>query len=173
MSDLSAFIALWDKRIGAKIMDFYPKSSQPKFDLEFISSKIFFAFQNLNQDDATRIKRTFFKLPFKDINRKALILLDVLESNNNKEKDQQSSIVVLLVPDFISDEELDGFKNIISEIGNDYLTTESLIFDKRLEKIEEIFILDEQVRDSEISIDENYSLNEALLDFKNGIENFS
>jgi len=173
MNDLSAFIALWDKRIGAKIMDFYPKSSQPKFDLEFISSKIFFAFQNLNQDDATRIKRTFFKLPFKDINRKALILLDVLESNDNKEKDQQSFIVVLLVPVFISDEELDGFKNIISEIGNDYLTTESLIFDKRLEKIEEIFILDEQVRDSEISIDENYSLNEALLDFKNGIEQFS
>lgn len=174
MSDLSAFIALWDKRIGAKIMDFYPKSSQPKFDLEFISSKIFFAFQNLNQDDSTRIKRTFFKLPFKDINRKALILLDVLESNNNnKEKDQQSFIVVLLVPDFISDEELDGFKNIISEIGNDYLTTESLIFDKHLEKMEEIFILNEQVRDSEISIDENYSLNEALLDFKNGIEQFS
>ena len=64
MNDLSAFIALWDKRIGAKIMDFYPKSSQPKFDLEFISSKIFFAFQNLNQDDAiTKIKKTS-RIPF-------------------------------------------------------------------------------------------------------------
>ncbi len=48
MSDLSAFIALWDKEFGAKIVNFYPKSSQLQFDLEFITSKIFFAFQNLN-----------------------------------------------------------------------------------------------------------------------------
>ena len=51
MSKITAFIALWDKTFGAKIIDFYPKSSQSKFDLEFIASKIFFAFQNLNEGD--------------------------------------------------------------------------------------------------------------------------
>ncbi|MFX1338755.1 MAG: tetratricopeptide repeat protein [Promethearchaeota archaeon] len=173
MNNLIAYLALWDKNFGSKILDFYPKTTQPKFDLEFITSKIFFAFQNLNEDETTSIKKSFFKLPFKEINKKALILLDVLESEDNNENNKPLYIVVLLFPDFISNEDLEGFKNIISEIANEYLTTENILFDKHLKKIEEKFLLEEQVRDSEVSLEENYSLNKALLDFKNGIELFS
>ena len=173
MYNLIAFMALWDKKFGAKILDFYPKTSQPKFDLDFITSKIFFAFQSFNEDESTNIKKTFFKLPFKEINKKALILLDVLASNNHKENNKKPFIVVLFFPDFISNEELDDFKNIISEISIEYLINEKIILDKHVKKIEEVFLLEEQVKDSEVSLDEKYSLNKALIDFKIGIELFS
>ncbi|MFX1299078.1 MAG: tetratricopeptide repeat protein [Promethearchaeota archaeon] len=173
MSDLTAFIALWNKNFGAKLIDLYPKSLEPKFDLEFVTSKIFFAYQHLSEDKSKMKTKSFFKLPFREINRKALVLLEVLESTEEKEDNNHPFIVVLLFPGFISDEELDSFKGIIAEIRNDYLTTKNFILGRHLKKIEELFLLEEQIRDSEISIDETYSLNNALSDFKNGIELFS
>ncbi len=173
MSDLTAFIALWDKNFGAKIVYLYPKLLEPKIDLDFITSKIFFAFQSLSENKSTTTNRAFFKLPFKEVNRKALVLVEVLESEEDKDDKKHSFIVVLLFPDFISDEELDGFKNVVSEMRNEYLTTENFVLDTHLKKIEEVFFLEEQVRDSEISIDETYSLKKALSDFKHGIDLFS
>ena len=72
---LSAFIALWDKDLGAKIIDVYPKSIT--LDLELITTQIFVAFQSFySEKEDKKIKRTFFKLPIKNINKKASIFLD-------------------------------------------------------------------------------------------------
>ena len=43
-NDISAFIALWDKNVGAKVVDFIPKSIT--YDFELITMQIFIAFQN-------------------------------------------------------------------------------------------------------------------------------
>ena len=71
---LSAFIALWDKKIGAKIVDQYPNSTT--IDLELDTTQIFLAFQSFyaSEEEQRKIKRTLFKLPLKNLNLKASII---------------------------------------------------------------------------------------------------
>ena len=174
VNNICAFISLWDKNLGPRIIAIYPKSIKPVYDLELISSKVFFAFQDFfyTESERTSIKKTYFKLTINEINRKAVILLDALNKETN-DGTQKVFIIVLLFPAHLSDKELDNFKDIIYEIDNEYLNSGKVFFDKYISKIEENYSLEEKIKDSNILIDETYSLGKAILDFKNGINQFS
>lgn len=166
----SIFIAEWEKELGAKVIDFYPKSIQ--LDYELISLKIFTAFHNFYQSENKdkKIKRTFFKLPLKRLNRKASIFLDSIEKSDDK---FQPYIVVFLFPRHVSDEEIKNFDDLIFNTGIKYLNNELNSLKKDFNKINDLFLLKEKVQDADIEIDDSYSFNDALLDFKKGIEQFS
>ena len=171
-NDISAFIALWDKNVGAKVVDFIPKPI--KYDFELITMQIFIAFQNFysGKDDINKkISRTFFKLPLKNINRKASIFLDSIESPGNEDK-TQPFVVAFLFPGYVSDADIKDFDNFILKIGSEYVSTQKSLLEKYFNKILELFLLKEKVEDAEISI-ENYTFETALLDFKTGMEQFT
>ncbi len=170
--EISAFIALWDKKIGAKIVDQYPKSTT--MDLELITTQIFLAFQSFyaSEEEQRKIKRTLFKLPLKNLNLKASIFIDQFKNEGDKENGLPF-ILVLLIPDYISDEDLNKFDNIISNIGKRFLELKQPLLEDSFDEANELFLLTEQLQDTEIVIDNNYSINDALLDFKKGLELFS
>ena len=64
------------------------------------------------------------------------------------------------------------FDNILQNIGMEYIETEVQILEKKFNQINELFILEQSVKDSEISIDENYLITNALQDFKTGLEQY-
>ena len=169
---VSAFVAIWDKNLGAKIKEYYPKSI--KLDLELVATQIFIAFQTIfftDNEENYEIKRTFFKLPIKNINRKAIIFLDLYQESEINEI-SQPYILVFLFPDYVTNESLNKFDKIIYNTGADLFDLSSPI-EKHFNEINELFLLEEQIQDSQLTINEKYSFNDALLDFKNGMEHFS
>ncbi len=174
--NLSAFIAQWNKELGAKIIDFYPHTIKSKLDLEQITMQIFVTFQNFyaeKEEENQKIKRTLFKLPINSINRKATIFLDSIEDTESKEDKNQPFIVVVLFPDYVSDKELEQYDKLIYNIGTEFINERKPLLRRHFGKIYDSFLLTEKVHDADISIDDNYTFNDALLDFKRGIELFS
>ena len=115
---LSAFIAFWDKNLGAKLVDQYPKSTT--IDLELVTTQIFLAFQTFyasEEELQRKIKRTIFKLPLKNFNLKASIFIDQFKDADNRDNNQPF-ILALLIPDYITDEDLNKFDKIISKYRN-------------------------------------------------------
>jgi len=172
-NEISCFIALWDKNVGARLVDFFPKSI--KYDFELITMQIFIAFQNFYDSgkegaENEKITATSFKLPIRNINRKGSIFLD---SFKNEDNEYQPFVVVFLFPGYFSDVELKEFDKYISEIGAEYVNSQKSVLESYYNKILELFLLKEKVQDADIKIDENYSFNDGLLDFKKGMELFS
>lgn len=169
-SDPIVFVALWDKEYGVKLVDHLPKSIN--YDLEQISMQIFFAYQNFfYKEEEETIERTHFQIPIKNIVRKAKVLVDTIDVSDAEKK--SSYIVVILFPDYASDSILNKFNDMIDVIGNEFLNSQTVSLLKHYEKISELFYLELQVQDTELVIDDDYSLQDSLLDFKKGIELFS
>ncbi len=174
-NNLSAFIAIWDEQFGAKIEDYYPKSI--KLDFEQMTMQIFIAFQNFyytekEKDKKIKPSRSLVKLPFKSINRRSSIFLDSFEKSGEIGQ-TQPFIVVFLFPEYFSDEELEYFDNLIYKVGIEYIDLRYSPLKKHFNQINELFLLKEKAQDADIKIDENYSNNDALLDLKKGIIQFS
>ncbi len=170
---ISAFIASWDKNTGVNIIEFYPRSIKSKFDLEQTTRQIFLAYHNFfsKEDEKGKIERAFFKLPLININRTARVFLDSFKNPNNEEK-IQPFIVTFLFPDYISEEDLTKFDDIIYNIGIEYIELKNPLLKKHFDKITEQFLLEEKIKDADISIDRDYSLKEAGLDYAKGVDQF-
>jgi len=162
------YVALWDESLGVKIVSSQPESMD--LDLDVITTQILIAFQNFfYNEEKNIINRTFFKIPISNIIRKARIFVDSLD----KDGMIKPLLVVLLLPDYVSDEILESFDDIILNIGEEYLDSRTSSLGEKYEKICDELTLKQKIQDSELVIEENYSQQDALLDFKNGIEHFS
>ena len=164
------FISSWNKDLGIKVEQFYPKSIN--LDLEQILMQIFISYHNffsMNQDK--EINRSFFKISIKNIIRKAKILIDSIENKRNNEKIH--FIVVILFPDYITDNVLKKFDNIMEQVATWFLKRDDKPLSERYNNINELMLTEQKIKDSEIIIDEIYTLNLSILDFKKGIETFS
>ena len=164
------FISSWNKDLGIKVEHFYPKSMN--LDLEQIAMQIFIAYQNffsIEKDE--EINRSIFEIPIKNIIRKAKVLIDSIESERNNEK--IPFIVVILFPDYILNEVLQKFNLIMENVAKWFLKTDDTPLSDEYDKIYELLLSEQRLKDSEIVIDENYTLNLSILDFKKGIEAFS
>ncbi len=161
------FIAIWNQDFGTKVIEVYPESE----DLDFnrVAEHIFITYHNFykkNKDGPS--ERTFFKLPLVNINKKAGVFLDAIIDIEDVSK-LQSIIAVMLIPDFFPDDRIEVFDNIIQNIGMEYIETRTAILEKYHKEVNDLFILEQQVKDSEITIDENYGVANALDDFQNGL----
>ncbi|MFX1274013.1 MAG: hypothetical protein ACFFBP_17800 [Promethearchaeota archaeon] len=164
------FIASWNKEIGIKIENNFPISIN--LDLEQIAMQIFITYQNFfSIEDKNEIKRSFFEIPIKNLIRKAKILIDSIVDERNNEKIPY--IVVILFPDYIMDKVMDKFNDIMEQIGTEFLNKNLMLFSDKYAKITELLLLEQKVQDKEIIINENYSSNDSVQDFKKGIELFS
>ena len=162
------YVALWDEELGVKVISSRPGSTN--LDLNVITTQILIAFQNFfYNEEKNIINRTLFKIPISNIIRKARIFVDSLD----KEGKIKPLLVVLILPDYVSDKILENFDDIILNIGEEYLDSGTTSLDGKYEKICEDLMLQQKVQDSEIIIEESYTQQDALLDFKKGIEVFS
>ncbi|TFG05829.1 MAG: hypothetical protein EU539_08890, partial [Promethearchaeota archaeon] len=170
--NISAFIALWDKIKGVRILDHHPTFVSKNHDIDLIALKIFSAFQNLYQkeEEVDQIKKTFFVIPIKNINKKALVYIDTLVE---KKDHNYPFIIVFLFPDYLSELDLHEYKNSVYEIGAEYFKEGGALFRKHYQDILEKFKSRELVKDADISIKPTYTLQEALLDFRKGLEDYS
>ncbi len=165
------FIAKWSREFGPKVLEYQPNSNE--IDLETIAMQIFITYQNFYYNDKEKIiNRILFTLPFKNINRRSKIFLDSMDKTENIDN-PQAFIIGLLLPDYSSDDLLEKFDNILINIGEDFSNTKNLLLNNYYEEINEIFILEQKVQDSVMSLEEDYSFPNALLDFKQGIEQFT
>jgi tetratricopeptide (TPR) repeat protein len=160
-----------------KIKDFYPRDVQSLdsgFDFNMLAIQITFAFQNLfiSEEREKKVKRNMFTLLLKRFNRRAVVFIDSI-SDQKGEKGEYVFMVVFLFPEFISELELEKYKKIIYEVGTEYYDSQESYLKKGFLKIKDILSLEEKVKDSEIVLNEDYSFNNALHDFKKGAELFS
>jgi len=165
--DTYLFIALWEQEI--KIIECYPLPIN--LDLELTSMQIFIAFQNYytNETKEKGFKRSFFKLPIKNINKIASIFLDVI-----KEKEKEIPFIsAILFPGYYNEKDIEVFDDLLNNLGSEYKEFKKVKIEKSYSKIKEILELKEKVRDAEIKIEKSYSKNDALIDFKKGMELFS
>ena len=168
--NIITFIASWKEDYGAKVIELYP--SVEIFDYSTIATQIIRTYQFFYKKDANiTTGNIVFNLPLVNINKRAVIFL---ETNNIEGKEGQTFIdmVVLLIPDFFPEERLIIFENIIQNIGMEYIETKSKVLEKNFDQIKEKFTLEQKVQDSDIHIDENYQINDALQDFKDGLLQF-
>ncbi|KKN31604.1 hypothetical protein LCGC14_0822390, partial [marine sediment metagenome] len=158
------FIAKWSGEFGPKVLEFQPNSNE--IDLETIAMQIFIVYQNFYYNEKEKIiSRILFTLPFKNINRRSKKFLDSLDKTENIDN-PHSFFIVLLLPDYSSDDLLEKFDNILINIGEEFSNTKTLLLNNYYEEINELFILEQKVQDSEMSLEEDYSFPNALLDFK-------
>lgn len=169
LADLLLFIAIWDEDYGPQILDFYPKSSIG--DLEALTINIFAAFQFFYDTADQEFKRTVMNLPVSKINRKAFVLLDVLH-NPEVRGGLQPFIVTLLVPDYLSDDQMQIFEGMINRISRKYLYEKQIILEQVYSECKKIFKEDLGFKEPEISITELYSYTAAIDDFKAGVQLF-
>ncbi len=113
------FIAKWSREFGPKVLEFQPNSNE--IDLETITMQIFITYQNFYYDEKEKIiNRILFELPIKNINRKSKIFLDSLDKTENVDN-PQAFIIGLLLPDYVPDDLLEKFDNILINIGEVFL----------------------------------------------------
>ncbi|MHA1723667.1 MAG: hypothetical protein ACTSXH_02335 [Promethearchaeota archaeon] len=75
-----------------------------------------------------------------------------------------------MVPDYFSEENLTDFDFILKNIGSIYNKTNKIELKNYYEQVLEKYELSQKIQDSEILLDEGYTLNNALKDFKEGIQ---
>jgi len=164
------FISSWNKDLGIKVEHLYPKSIN--LDLEQIAMQIFISYHNFfSKDKNEEINRSFFEIPIKNIIRKAKILIDSIENERNNEK--IPFIVAILFPDYILNDVLKKFENIMEQVAIWFLKRDDTPLSEMYNKIYDLLVSEQKIKNSEIVIDESYTLNLSILDFKKGIEAFS
>lgn len=162
---LYSFIALWDSNFGPQIEAQCPKQSS--FNLESIASDIFLAYNNFyRKEESDKIDRIIFNIPLNRIERRAKILIDISAGS------QQPFILVLLLPDYLTEERMKIFDDLMIKIGNEFKVRNTSPLDNYYEDLNKLLEIEERVQDSEIKIDDTYTFTSAVQDFKAGIELF-
>jgi len=165
--NIFTFIAIWDQDFGTKVLEVYPEEEELDFDI--VAEHIFITYHNFykkNKDGPP--ERTLFKLPLVNLNKKAGVFLDAIYDIEDASR-LQTVIAVMLLPNYFPDDRVEIFDNIIQNIGMEYIETRSEILKKYHKQIDDLFILEQKVKDSEITIDDNYGIANALEDFQNGL----
>ena len=104
---ITLFLAIWNEDYGPQVIEFYPKPTS--YDLEDLSIRIFASFQFFYDVPDKNFSRILMKHQISNINRKALIILDIV-NNPEIKGGLQPFIVVLLLPEFLSGDKLELFE---------------------------------------------------------------
>jgi len=165
--NIITFIASWKEDYGTKVIEIYP--SVENFDYSIIATQIIRTYQFFyKKDSQVSSSNITFNLPLVNINKRAIIFLESIQEGDKI----NITMVVILIPDYFPEDRLEVFESLIQNIGLEYLETNSKVLGKYFDQINEKFNLEQQVHDSDIFIDENYQVTDALQDFKQGLLQF-
>ena len=155
--NIITFIASWKEDYGTKVIELYP--SDETFDYSIIATQIIRTYQFFyKKDSQVSSSNITFNLPLVNISNRAIIFLESIE-----EKDKINILmVVILIPDYFPEDRLNVFESLIQNIGMEYLETKSQLLGKYFDQILEKFNLEQQVHDSDIYIEEDYKVTNAL-----------
>ena len=161
------FIAIWDEEFGPKLVDIFPEEEE--LDFNTISSQLFRTYQFFYKDKSDNpFTRFLFHIPIVNISKKASVCLDWIRIKE-ADTDKSPFIVVILLPDYYPDESMKVFENIIQNISMEYVEKKAPILKKYFHQVNDKFIIEQKVQDSDVFIDEDYLLPNALEDFKTGL----
>ena len=167
-SEISSFIALWDEQIGPEIVDFYPQVTIG--DLEKLAVQIFTVYQFFWDTPESPYQRTSFVLPIA-LNKKVKVLFDVIP-NAEVRGGLQPFIVVLIAPDYLSDEDLNEFNEIILKITQRFSRKEEITLKTYYPELFNLFKSKKSVLEKEVELSKFYSYTAAMEDFQAGIKLF-
>ena len=170
--EIILFIGEWDKLGGVKILEHHPNIILD-FDLEQLAWKIFLFFENFYlSDESKEYKRTLFQLPIKEKDKYASVLIDSFHSDENHD-DIKPYIIALLLPDYFPIEQIKGFNEELQSLNQKFRKDRTLQLNEYFNKIYAKFNLKQKLQDPEIIINSDYTEQEALQDFKKGLNFFS
>ena len=167
--NINLFIAEWDQQFGPNIIEKIPELME--IDLDYITMQIFFTFENfyLNSEKSQNQEPIIFTTPIKNIDKLARIMVRRIE----EEEKEKSLIICLLLPDFIEKEDLTIYDTYIKELLLNYDSEGELSLKHFYQKIQEKFRSSRAAQDPTIQIDQTYTQQKALLDFKKGLQLYS
>ncbi|MBD3339773.1 MAG: hypothetical protein GF353_11730, partial [Candidatus Lokiarchaeota archaeon] len=170
-SDVLCYAASWNKYTGASILDLHPKRSPIDFDL--LTMQIFFSFQNFyaQEHDIKKFRSSIFKLPIRNRRKKAVIFIGFNESLENNTI-SNAFMVCFLFPDFLTDDDLDKYLEIVNNCGLEFIEKEHPSIIKYYQKAVQRYEFEEKIKDSDLNL-KHYSFSEALKDFEKGIKFYS
>jgi tetratricopeptide (TPR) repeat protein len=170
--DLILFIAKWDRIDGIRITDQYPEKSYV-IDLEHLAWKIFFFFENFYlSDDSNNFESIIFQLPIREKGKIIRVLIDSFPPKGDQDKFRPYLIAILL-PDYFPEDQIGDFDEEIRLLNEKLRKTGSIQLNNYMDKIYNKFNVNQTLQDAEISLDEAYTYQKALKDFKKGLKIFS
>lgn len=170
--DLILFIAKWDRISGIRITDQYPEKSYG-IDLEHLAWKIFFFFENFYlSDDSNNFESIIFQLPIREKGKIIRVLIDSLPAKGDQDKFRPYLIAILL-PDYFPEDQIGDFDEEIRLLNEKFRKTGSIQLHNYMDKIYNKFNVTQTLQGAEISLDEAYTHQKALKDFKKGLRIFS
>jgi len=170
--DLLLFIGKWDKIDGIRILDHYPDKISG-IDLEHLAWKIFFFFENFYlSDDSNDFKRVILQLPIKEKNKISRVLIDSFSAKRDNDTFNPYLIAILL-PDYFPQDQIGEFDEEMNLLNKELRKTGSIHLHNYMDKIYNKFNETQTLQEAEILLDEGYTPQEALRDFKKGLKIFS
>jgi len=167
--EIVLFFAIWDEELGPEVLDFCPKTSI--LDLESLTSSIFATYQFFWDKPDEHYERTKVILPVLNLNRKAHVFIEVIH-NPEVRGGFQPFIVVLLVPDYIRDKDLVVFDVPMSKIAQKYINEKEVLIKETFKEIKEIYVKDQEFKESKFEISDLYSYTAAADDLRAGVQLF-
>ena len=168
-SELISFTAIWDEELGPEIVEFYPISNLG--DYEKLAIQIFTVYQFFWDSPDEDYQRTNIVLPINRLDKKAKVIFDVIP-NTEVRGGLQPFIVVLLVPSYITDEELDEFNETMLKFAQKFSRKEEIFLKDYYPEFKALFELIISLKETNDKISEYYSYTAAVDDFKAGIKLF-
>ena len=163
MEGLEGFIAIWNEELGPLVIDQYP--AQSSIEKETLAIQFFMTFEAVfGQAPMRSIELT---LPLAQFNKIAIIHLDLLK-NDSVRGGQQPYIISVLVPESLSQQQINALKAPIEERMKAFKTDHLSDSESLLHIITEQLNLPlKKSKESEILFDSVYSEKEIAIDLSN------
>ena len=166
-----ALLAAWDEALGPEITDQLPLETDIG-DLDMLAVPIFMTFQTIFGEAAdVTFHHTTLTMPFKSHEKIARILLDTIPDEGVR-GGLMPFIVVLLLPDYLPEDKVAEFDDVMARIGTAYKETQSKSIHLYNKEMQEVFKRAMEMDEIEITLDPSYTLTGAISDFKQGIQYF-
>lgn len=169
-TDITTFIAVWDERLGPKVVDLVPATNASQ--ISSMAIQIFMTFETVFGNSAdVQFNRTLLTLPLKTLQVNARLLFDTIESEDVR-GGRLPFIVVVLVPERFPDKQLPVFDDVLEKLSTLYARSQGKMLEAHYDKVRGLFETEMTAETGAVSIDESYSFTAAVQDFQRGIQLF-
>ncbi|UYP46867.1 hypothetical protein NEF87_003152 [Candidatus Lokiarchaeum ossiferum] len=168
LSNITLFLAEWDEALGPTVKDYF-NTLVELGDVDMIALNIFSTFQMVfGESTDVSFKRTVLTMPMNSQKVIARIVLDIIPDTDVR-GGFMPFIVVILIPDFLPEDKISSFDEILAKIVSNYKEHHGISLSNYKGEILNAFSLAQQIIEDHISIDVSYSLTSAVDDFKKGV----
>ncbi len=168
-------LAYWDADVGVVVQDFYPSTINSDILYQKIK-KIFSLFHSLQDPSKVILSRTKLTIPLTEEEELARVIFDGFQKPDTPDDSQEITLVAtLLVPSTVLEEQLLQYDLVLGSVIQSIQTAKNINSTSLRAFLPAFLQVQENIETTEeyqTTIDEKYTLTEALQDFKQGIKYF-